>query len=579
MALLRGFCVALALLLLAACSSSGDGNNTVAVVAIGDVGDVGDGGDGDGGDGGDGGGKTIVTGQFVDSAVSGIRYETETLAGITDNQGQFEYVDGETVSFYIGDVLLGDASGASVISLFDLVDGVTPVVGRALEKAVLDRDRGPGFTTVINLATLLQTLDSDGNLDNGIEISAEMTDLFASLNVDFDQNWRDFSHDRAFRQVLTEAKVLGLVDAERKIRKPWRAMEHLYTSLNISDQPVALITKRSEHDSQISRATTVSRYEYDIDGFLILQESSSEEYGKIRESKSTFDYDADGNLILAEYDYYGDGTIDSRRSEAYNSDGTRILQTLDSNADGIVDGSTTFNDDGKGLRFDSYGNLDGILTSTWIYFYDAQGRAIREEQDRDADGITDYSNTYSYDANGLVSRHLSSHYFRGEASHSTYTYTYDAGGNRIREEFDRYEDGELDHIRTYTYDANGNLIREVRDLNADGAPDMIDSYTYDANSKLVYQTSDPDGDGTPRSAYSYTYDGKGNLTGDERDYNLDGFADYTTALTYAEDGNLMQVVSYARTGNNDFMMTLTYDKNVNGWWWVFSDHVTFLGNP
>ncbi len=55
--------------------------------------------------GGGGGGsdeESVLTGEFIDSAVSGIRYETATRSGSTNGDGQFEYLSGETVRFYIG---------------------------------------------------------------------------------------------------------------------------------------------------------------------------------------------------------------------------------------------------------------------------------------------------------------------------------------------------------------------------------------------------------------------------------------------------------------------------------------------
>src|SRR5690606_35560464 len=98
------------------------------------------------------------------------------------------------------------------------------------------------FSTVINLATLLQTLDSDGNPENGIEISTGVAALFAADSVNFDQYWEDFDRDRGFRQALAEAKASALLDGSRQIRKPWRAMAHLYASLGIDSRlsvPVA----------------------------------------------------------------------------------------------------------------------------------------------------------------------------------------------------------------------------------------------------------------------------------------------------------------------------------------------------
>ena len=49
----------------------------------------------------------LQQGQFVDSAVSGLWFETETQSGFTDANGFFSFLAGESVSFYLGDTLLG----------------------------------------------------------------------------------------------------------------------------------------------------------------------------------------------------------------------------------------------------------------------------------------------------------------------------------------------------------------------------------------------------------------------------------------------------------------------------------------
>lgn len=66
--------------------------------------------------GGSGGGSSskdsaTQTGVFVDSPVAGLSYATDSLQGVTDGQGAFEYRDDETVVFSIGELKLGEAQG------------------------------------------------------------------------------------------------------------------------------------------------------------------------------------------------------------------------------------------------------------------------------------------------------------------------------------------------------------------------------------------------------------------------------------------------------------------------------------
>lgn len=127
-------------------------------------------------DGGGGSSKSnnTRTGVFVDSPVEGLRYETRGADGLTNAQGEFEYRRNETVSFFIGDLPLGEAQGAEIVTPLDLVDGA-------------DDHTNP---TVTNIAVLLQTLDEDGNTSNGITITPEIADMVSvyadRLNLELD---------------------------------------------------------------------------------------------------------------------------------------------------------------------------------------------------------------------------------------------------------------------------------------------------------------------------------------------------------------------------------------------------------
>lgn len=99
------------------------------------------------------GDRYVKTGVFLDTAVENLRYETEEVSGYTDAFGTFKYRPHETVSFYLGDVLLGSHKGD---------DALTPL-------NITDDDDITGNRTT-NIAVLLQSLDVDQDLSNGILI-------------------------------------------------------------------------------------------------------------------------------------------------------------------------------------------------------------------------------------------------------------------------------------------------------------------------------------------------------------------------------------------------------------------------
>ena len=170
-----------------------------------------------------GSGGQSGTGVFVDSPVSGLTYSADGTAARTDEQGRFSYDSGQRLSFSVGGLELGSAPGADVITPVDLVEGADA-----------------GDAAVINISRLLQSLDSDGNLNNGIQLSEAIDQalkdyLEANLLTDL-----DFADTAAF-----EATMNGLLNSlneqelfaengnnqQRTLRSPLQAWQHLNDSL------------------------------------------------------------------------------------------------------------------------------------------------------------------------------------------------------------------------------------------------------------------------------------------------------------------------------------------------------------
>ena len=95
------------------------------------------------------------TGVFTDSPVAGLDVQGAVLGPRTPNaQGRFSYQAGETLSFSIDNLALGSASAAAMLTPLSITSGAT---------AASD-------PRVTNKLILLQTLDADGDLNNGIQI-------------------------------------------------------------------------------------------------------------------------------------------------------------------------------------------------------------------------------------------------------------------------------------------------------------------------------------------------------------------------------------------------------------------------
>ena len=142
---------------------------------------------------------TILSGNFIDSPVEGIEYQTATQNGTTDAQGTFTYQSGEIISFYVGGVFLGSTLGKSVITPIDLVDGATDVYDQV----------------VTNIAQFIQSLDEDENVFNGITISeATISEILASNIDDITDPNLDINNNIAIQNLFSALGIIPVSAAE-----------------------------------------------------------------------------------------------------------------------------------------------------------------------------------------------------------------------------------------------------------------------------------------------------------------------------------------------------------------------------
>ncbi len=124
-----------------------------------------------------GGGPALKTGVFLDSPVVGIGYTTTAnLSGSTNSAGEFQYLPGDEVVFFVGNIRLPSVLAAEFVTPLDM--------GAA--KDLND-------PVVINILRFLQSLDSDGDPKNGIHIPPpEVFPNFETHTLDFGLSVADF---------------------------------------------------------------------------------------------------------------------------------------------------------------------------------------------------------------------------------------------------------------------------------------------------------------------------------------------------------------------------------------------------
>lgn len=195
-------------------------------------------------DGDIGGTPTPTIGAFVDSYVEGLTYHSSPsgLTGLTDAQGRYEFETGDTVTFSIGCITLeSSATGEFVTPMSVFPDNME---------------------AAINLAQLLQSIDSDGDPSNGITPDeALLADL---CSVDFE----DADFDNFLDQNLP-AGVHCVTDGEAM-----RHMEESFAQHNINNDGSIQITTRlfvgGDEDNGLELWTTDATG--DIDNFQLVKD-------------------------------------------------------------------------------------------------------------------------------------------------------------------------------------------------------------------------------------------------------------------------------------------------------------------
>ncbi len=162
--------------------------------------------------------KASADAYFVDNAVTGLRYQCNSgNFKLTGEQGLLTCKVGQTVSFYIGDILLGQtkmAAGAGFITPLTL----------ATIADVIDENK------MANIARFLISLDMDGNLDNGIQIDPAVH-IDTGLMLDFSQVPASFA--TAAGPVLTA--LSQAVDGSFVLVSEGEALEHLVVGLYVAN--------------------------------------------------------------------------------------------------------------------------------------------------------------------------------------------------------------------------------------------------------------------------------------------------------------------------------------------------------
>ena len=266
----------------------------------------------------------VNTGVFIDSAVAGINYRTKSLSGTTNASGEYDYIEGETVTFSIGSIDLPATAAKKIVTPLDLVGTIE------LENQ-----------TVVNISRLLQSLDLDSDTSNGIEIATTAHATASNMSVDF--NSESFETDVKALVENSGSATVELVSAET-------AIAHLSSSLEIPTAfTVEYLSGKTLYNVYFGTGQDPSNPAVDVENVTVVSEIT---------------FNADQSVTVVGLQNSGSISADSPYPWHVNEGGLLVEDINSLSGSMITCGSTV--DYIKTAYLDDEGNFDNID----LFFFD-----------------------------------------------------------------------------------------------------------------------------------------------------------------------------------------------------------------
>ena len=115
----------------------------------------------------------VLSGSLVDLSIAGLSYATSTISGTTSSGGGYTYrcaANCETLTFSLGPIVIGQATGTSTLSMKDFAGGM---------------DGGVLSNVTVRRVQFLVAMDADADVSNGISIPSELAPSLAGRSLDF----------------------------------------------------------------------------------------------------------------------------------------------------------------------------------------------------------------------------------------------------------------------------------------------------------------------------------------------------------------------------------------------------------
>ncbi|MEW4454562.1 RHS repeat-associated core domain-containing protein [Bremerella sp. JC817] len=342
--------------------------------------------------------------------------------------------------------------------------------------------------------------------------------------TDAEGNITTWTYDSTYELMLTETKVIGLIDDGVNLETDDLTTTYAYTDAPfwVTDPPRGMVESVTAADG------VVTEYVYDANG---RRTSTTYAVGTANEASTSTTYDSDGN-VLTQTDELGNTT-----TYTYDDLGRQLtITSADPDGAGPLSATVTT------YTYNSLGKkaTESINGRTTTYAYDAYGRlsSVTEEDPDDTGPLSAPVTSYTYDSDGnqlTVTDPL------GNVTTNTYT----SGKLTSVTQADPDGAGPLSApVTSYTYDDAGRVLTVTDPLG------RVTTYTYDNLGRQISVTMpDPDGVGALESLVStITYDLFGRVASRT---NFDGTI---VSYTYDSEGNKLTETTELGT------TTYTYDE-------------------
>lgn len=526
---------------------------------------------------------TAVTGVFMDSEVEGLTYSTNTQSGTTNAAGEFEYVEGEEIIFSVGNIEIGSAEAS---------DLMTPVTIASTPDATVSSQE------VMNIASFLQTLDSDNDPSNGITIEAAVADAISTSSIDFTSSIIEILGEITAEVNLATGKNLVPV-------YPQDAAEHLAETLEeefvADDWVFKYFIPAIESWTSRPRTSLHWVHETDSNGKLV-KSSMYEKYPNRLLSEYTYltynEFDQPTGYDQEFFYKSGNGSQISKREvvysedhrinslQYYNEDGTkgtridfasynefnRVTESLHYDKDENFLRREVYesNEDGNNLTKTIYTSISGddeanILESN-SYTYTSFGDLDTRTANHQTYGLQEYEYTYREDNTleesiktsvDILDRPRTDHHYYDEQELTTRLVI--TVGDFVSDYVEFYDNGDPKKAETYY---NGFLY-EIVEWNEDGSSIWTTINEEDESYKIEYK----DADGTITNTEYFTPEGnmisESTLAGTTWDFHFLHSDDITwhADVTFYEDGTAFYTEPVA-PGVYDMWGTWSMDGNI-----------------